>query len=128
MGLSFERKVAIWFAAYGALVIGLLATQTAPLLTLFLIFGMFVLGAIGVGLFCVVLAYRRRTTATRGLGSFVVGLGVFYLVIGSLALAAFVVPSSRWPFMIIGFLLLARALAFSIARRVMKRRSNAAND
>jgi uncharacterized membrane protein YczE len=51
------------------------------------------------------------------------------LVIGSLAFIALVAPSAtRWTFLAIGCLLIARGVAFKIARHVMKRRNVTATD
>jgi hypothetical protein len=122
--MSVERKLAIAVAVYGAVVIAVLATQAVPFPTVWdAILVTFVISALGGGLFCLVLAYRHRTDMPRGFRRVVGGLGVFFLVIGSLAIVALVAPSAgRWTFLAIGSLLIARGIAFKIAFRVMKRR------
>jgi hypothetical protein len=124
VGTRFTRNYAIGVAALLAVAIAVLATHTVrPSIVVGVFFGVLVLNFFGVGLFCFVLAYRRRAETTRGYRRVVGGLGVFFLVIGSLAIVAVLSPSATWPVMTIGCLLVARGVAFKIAGRVMKHRN-----
>jgi hypothetical protein len=124
MGMSWQTKYAIGVAAYGALVITVLATRVLPFETVFAwLLVMFVLAFVGGGLFFVVLAHRRRGTTPRGLHRFTLGMAAFYLTIGVLGIVVFAVPSlGGSAFLTIGTLFIARGIAFAVARRVMKRR------
>ena len=125
-----ERKIAVAGAVYGAVVIAVLATQDLPFPTVWDgIVAIFALSVFGGGVFCLVLAYRHRADMPGGLRRVVSGLGIFFLVIGSLAVVALVAPSTtRWTLLAIGCLLVARGVAFKFALRVMKRRNAAAVD
>jgi hypothetical protein len=125
VSVSFQRKYAIGVAAFGAALIAVLATQAVPFTTVWhAVLVIFVLACIGGGVFCLVLARRHRVDTPPGYQRVVAGLGVFFLVIGSLAIVSLVAPSStRWTFLAIGCLLIARGVAFKIVRHVMKRRN-----
>jgi hypothetical protein len=125
VSVSFRRKYAIGVAALGAALIAVLATQAVPLPTVWrAILVIFVLVCVGGGLFCLGLTRRHRADTPRGYQRVVAGLGVFFLVIGSLAFVALVEPSAaRWTFLAIGCLLIARGVAFKIALHVLKRRN-----
>jgi FtsH-binding integral membrane protein len=78
---------------------------------------------IGSGVFLFGTAYAYRARNSRGGLVYVAGLGAFFLVIGSLALTAFAVPSTRhWAILSIGLLLVARGLVLLVVERVIKRR------
>jgi hypothetical protein len=81
---------------------------------------------LGSGLFLFVTAYQYRARNSWGSLAYVIALGAFFLLIGSLALTAFAVPSTRrWAILSIGLLLLARALVLFVVGRVIKRRERA---
>lgn len=130
MSVSFQRKYAIGVAAFGAALIAVLATQAVPFPTVFhAVLVIFVLACLGGGLFCLGLARRHRADTPRGYQRVVSGLGVFFLVIGSLAIVGLVAPSAtRWTFLAIGCLLIARGIAFKIALWIVKRRDVTATD
>jgi hypothetical protein len=130
VSVSFQRKYALGVAVFGAALIAVLATQAVPFPTvLHAILVIFVLVCVGSGLFCLGLARRHRADTPRGYQRVVAGLGVFFLVIGSLTIVALVAPSAaRWTSLAVGCLLIARGVAFKIARHVMKRRDATAND
>jgi hypothetical protein len=130
VSVSFQRKYAIGVAACVTALVGVLATQAMPFTTVWhAILVIFVLISVGGGLVCLGLARRHRAGKPRGYQRVVAGLGVFFLVIGSLAIVALVAPpATRWTFLAIGCLLIARGIASKIAIHVMKRRNVTATD
>ena|ERR1700736_7040323 len=84
------------------------------------------LGIVGVvcGAFLFNTALRYRARRTRGSLAFIGGLGAFFVLVGSLALAAFAIPSARhWAGWSIAALLIARGVLSLVVRRVIKRRN-----
>ena len=129
VGRRFTRNYAIGVAALVAVAIAALATHAVrPSIVVGAFFGVLALTFFGTGVFCFVLAYRRRAETTRGYRRLVGGLGVFFVVIGSLTIVAVLSPSATWPVVTIGCLFVARGVAFKIAGRVMKRRNAEASD
>jgi uncharacterized membrane protein len=125
---SFQAKYAVGMTAYAVIVIALLATGAVPPIAAgFFLFGGFAAVFLGAGLFILVDVYRRRAVAVPSTRWLIVGVGVFYLLIGALGCVTVVAPFTghgKSAFLVIGLLFVARGIAARIALWVMKRRGN----